>query len=435
MSGLASQAFTVLLGRGVIRLSQFLTFLLLVRLMTPEAFGWFGILTTAMALATTLGSLGLRQSFTYQIGQRNLTAGEATGTSILLSPLLTIGAVGVTLAVYSNSDSGIGKTELLALVSVCLAGGILITLLQGVFLGRGEFNWFSVSESAPRVVLLVTVLILAISGSISLSSAMWAYAIGFGATLPFVVWITLRRSDRLGLQIRRLPTMIRYGCIFAINLFLITLCMRISMFVIGQVNGAAAAGEYYAAARVSEIFLEVSIAMGMVVFSNAARQEHDVSIVGRNARIGCWFLWLFMLLAAVVVFAAPWLLMVVAGDQYSNAVPILQILVVGLGPAAASKVIYNTLAGGGRPYFGTVAILLSVVVNSALAVILVPGMGSAGGALAVVIGQYLLYLGYAATCRIKYGVRIREFFIPHRCDLQRISLVVSARIRDRKLRV
>lgn len=397
--------------------------------MTASAFGWFGLFTTAITLATTLGSLGLRQSFTYQIGQRKMTAGQAVGTGIALWPALTAVSALVLVLLYGDADTGLDKGDLVVVMTLAIAGAMLGMLLQGVFLGRGEIRLFSITESAPRLALMVGIVVSAGGASLSLLAAMWSYAVSFVATLPVVAWLALRRVGPLGIRLRQLPAMMSYGFVFALNLFLITLCTRLAMFLLEHFHGAASAGKYYAAAMVNEIFLEAATAMGMVVFANAARQSRETSTVHRNARISCLFLWLFMMMAALLIIAAPWLVSLLGAEKYGGAAPVLQILALGLAPSAASRVIYNTIAGTGKPLFGTPVIAMSLIVSGLLAYMLIPAHGAPGGALAVVIGQYLLFIGYAFNCRARYRVPIKEFFVPQKRDLSHVLREVRMRLR------
>jgi O-antigen/teichoic acid export membrane protein len=427
MSGIPGQAATVVFARGITRVSQLVAFVILARFLTPSEFGWFGIVTTAIVLATLLGSLGLRQSFAYQIGQGNLKPGEAVVTSILVWPLLTVASSGVLVIIFS-SESPLSPFWTITLIVVGVAASLLVNLLQGVNLGRGEIPAFSLTENLPRTLLMVGTILLALFGALNLFSALWAQILGFVATLPVALWLATRKTGWGRPQIRQLPSMVAYGSIFALNLFLLMLSARLSMFVIENVQGAESAGQFFAAVRVNEIFLEVATALGMVLFSNAARQSDKSSTLARNVRISCWLLWLFLIGSVFVVAMAPLLVRVLAGNQYAEAIPALQVLAIGLGPAAAAKVIYPTLAGTGRPFFGTPLIFVSLAINAVLAFLLIPQMGLVGGAIGLVVGQFILFAGYVVACRVRFNIPVRDFLLPRSSDVSAVAHGVHARM-------
>ncbi|WP_338608850.1 oligosaccharide flippase family protein [Pelagibacterium nitratireducens] len=428
MSDLVRQAVTILFARGFIRIAQFVAFLLLARFMTPAEFGWFGIVTTAMTLAAMLGSLGLRQSFTYEIGQKRMTPGEAVGTTLVLWPVLTLFSAAVIYLLYGDQIPGLSSLQTGGLIVLGVAATMFVMLIQGVYLGRGDINAFSFSETLPRIALMIFAAGLALTASVTLFTALWAHVGGFVLAVPVALWLALRGAGKPLPRLDRLGGMLGYGLIFAFNLFVITLCSRISMFVIENYWGAEAAGQFFAAVRVNEIFLQAATALGMVLFSNAARQEPGVSVLGRNARIACWIFWFFLALAILVAFAAPQLLTIILGGNYAPAGTALQILAFGLAPAAAGKVIYPTLAGQGKPFFGTPVIIFSLLINLGLAFALVPTLGVHGGAWALVVGQYVLLAGYMVSCRRLENIPFRTFLVPRIYDLKQSVRIMRSKI-------
>lgn len=431
---IVKHAFTVFFGRGIIRLSQFIAFLILARLMTPAEFGWFGIITTAMTVAAMCGSLGLRQSIAYKIGQGKLGPNEALGTAFFMWPVLAVAASGLVFVLYGRNLPQVTTLQAAAIVLVGVSSAILLLMLQGKFLGEGSINYFSITESIPRIALMIFTVALLILGSVNLQAALWAHVCGFVIGIPVAVILAFRNSERWSLRLDEAGSMLRYGIVFAFNLVLITLCSRISMFLIERYMDAAKAGEFYAAVRVYEIFLEVATAFGMVLFSNAARQAEGASIINRNARISCWMFWFFIAMAVFVAVGAPVMVTLMIGEQYALAGSMLQILAIGLAPAAACKVIYPSLAGAGKPGFGSPVIVACLAVTSLLAVVLVPRMGANGGAVAVVVGQYVLFAGYILTCRLRYKVTVRDFLVPRGADLRVIVVATVNRLRSLKRR-
>lgn len=428
MSNVPSQIFTIVSGRGVIRLTQFVTFVLLARSLSPDEFGWFGILTTAFVLASTIGSLGFRQSFAYEVGQGRMSPAEANGTTLLLWPLFTLVAAAVVSLIYASRVPTLSVAHACAVITAGVAGTMFLTLIQGTFLGRGEIGSFTLSESLPRVVLLVLIGILALTGGITLGTSLWSNAASFAVMVPVAIWLATRGAGRPRLQFRRLRWMVGYGLVFALNLFLITLGSRLAIFLLERFGEAADAGRFFAAVRVNEIFLEVATAVGMVLFSHAARQEPSESVVARNARIACWMFWLFLGLAVGVAAAAPVVVSLVLGSGYAQAAPALQILAIGLAPAAANKVIYPTLAGLGKPYFGTPVILIGLTANFTLALLLIPVWGVQGGATAVVLGQFLIFGGYIVLLRRQFNVPPRLLVIPSRKDAGQVGHLIRTRV-------
>jgi O-antigen/teichoic acid export membrane protein len=150
MSGITAQAAIVMLGRVFVRALQFLTFIILARHLTPEEFGWFGIVTSAIAMSATIGSLGLRQSLALKVGQGAMTACSGISTILIAwVPLSLIASISVVYVYVSE----IPKVEFYFISAILAAGtslSMLLLKLQGVFLGQGRIREFSYSDVLPN---------------------------------------------------------------------------------------------------------------------------------------------------------------------------------------------------------------------------------------------------------------------------------------------
>lgn len=428
MSDITRQSAVVLVSRGLARGAQFFAFIILARMLTPSEFGWYGILTSSITLAVLLGSLGLRQSFAYEIGQKRLTVGEAIGTAIVVWPLLAGFATLVVFALISD-NAPLDADKLFGLVAVGVAVAMAVNLLQGTNLGRGQMSAFSLLENLPRLLLMAGCLLLWALMSVTLPTALWAQVIGYAVTAVIAVAIAVRGAGRIRPRLKALPRLVGYGFVFAVNLFMMMFATRVSMFTIEYFHDSASAGFFFASAQIADIFLEVATATGMVLFSSAAQQQRSSSVVDRSVRISAWMIWLFVLVAVVVAAMAPLILRLLAGEAYVAAAPALQIIAIGLAPTAAAKIIYPTLAGSGRPYFGTPAILLSLVITVGLGWLLIPDLAAVGGAISVVVGQFTLFAYYVISCHRRYGIPISRFLVPAKTDIERTWASVRRRFR------
>ena len=429
MKGLFRDAFAILFARGFIRLAQLVSFVLLARLLSPAEFGWFGLVTTAITLAALLGSLGLRQSLAFQIGRELIDVGEGTATTVAVWPLQAIISAAVVYLIYGTSLPGLSPVTSGGAIFVGVAGTMLLMVLQGVLLGRGDIRAFSVTETIPRVLLAMFALLMAVTATTSILSAIWAYALTFALTIPLAIQLALRGVLGFRPNLGRLKGLVGYGIVFATNLFLLMLGSRLSMFVIEHHLDAAAAGLFFAAVRVNEIVLEAATAVGLALFSRSVRDTRTDLVLEGTARVACWIFWSFTLTSLFIAMLAPLVLNLLLGSGYSGAGDALRLLSIGLGAAAANKIIYPAIAGQGRPLFGTPTMLASLLANLLLAFWLVPWLGIIGGALALVLGQCLMFIGYIITCRVMFNLNPMDFLLPNVVDLNRVFKSIQTMIR------
>ncbi|OZE83889.1 hypothetical protein CH305_05340 [Rhodococcus sp. 15-649-2-2] len=413
MKKILLQAVTVLSGRSLIRAVQFVTLIILVRALSPSEFGWFGILTSAFALVGILGSLGLRQSFAYDIAHENISVAEVLGTTLCILPILALPSTIVVCLLYAGELPGVSVFASIGIIAAGVFSALSMTLLQGVFLGSGDIRSFTISEAFPHIVVSISIVLLFLFAAVTFDLSIWVQSAAGVISFPVLFVLALRKAGRLSVQFGRLFRMFKYGAIFAFNLFAIMLSYRISMFVIQYFDGSEAAGQYFAAIRVNEIFLEIASALGMVLFSHSARNGEDAkSTILETAKVAAGLFWLFIFIAILMVLGAPVLLQLIVGEEYDEAVLLLQVLAISMPATAACKVIYPSLAGLGRASFGTVLVVVGLLVNAAVAASLVPTFGPIGGCVGLVVGQYLLLALYITKCRRVYQTPVGRFLWP-----------------------
>ncbi|WP_083852400.1 oligosaccharide flippase family protein [Pseudoxanthomonas sp. GW2] len=420
MSSLLNDAFSILFARGFIRVAQLLSFLLLARFLTPQEFGWFGLVTTTIGLAATLGSLGFRQSIAYQVGRNEMTAGEGAATLLVTWPPLALAASLIAITFSPADGAFLSPLSSATAIAVGVGCTMLVMMLQGLLLAGGQIKQFSTTETLPRALLAAFSVGLAALGLATAETAVWAHSLSFALTIPVALSLGGITLPQLRVRIDRLPSLIGYGVGFALNLFLITLCARVSMFIIEPTHGAASAGNFFAAARINDIVLEAATALGLAVFSRSVRNSDTSSVAQKTAKIACGVFWTFTIFAAIPAVLFPLLVPLVIGSGYEESGRLLQVLAIGLGAAAANKIIYPALAGQGKPWFGTAVILISLAVNVILSLVLIPKFGALGGAAALVIGQYTMFAGYIATCVALFSIRAKNFLAPSRQDIRTV---------------
>lgn len=428
MKTLIKEVITLVFARGAIRLAQVVSFFLLAKFLSPAGFGIYGVVTSAVMMAGILGSLGLRQSGAYMIGQKKLTEGQVLTTVWLVCPALALASTAILFSLDSGLYGSLGPLFPVVMF-FAVFGTIFLTVTQGVFLGRGEVAAFGTSEVGPRLFLTIATVVIAFGYVLDLGNALWVYATSFLVMIPWLVWKSTKGGHLAAPRLDVMPGMLRYGIIFAVTLFLSNFNARIAMFVLEAQGQAAESGQYFAAYRLNELFLELVSAVGMVLFSHSVRRADSAKLLGEVARISSWMFWLFIPTAGVIAIVAPVLVGLALGPEYAPAGHCMQIIALGLAPAAASRMIYSAVAGQGRPYFGTVALVGGTTVNAIMLYLLTPTMGAVGGAIALVTSQYLIYAAYVVLVSTFFSVPLKQLLVPSRSDAMKIANVMWTKSR------
>ena len=414
MSGrrLAGRVAGVLTGRMAARGAQFVTFFLLARSLSPADFGWYGLFTTSVLLGVLIGSLGLRQACAYQLGQGRLSHAEALGAMGVSWPVLSLVAAGAVVVAVGNPLPTPGWTPIILISLVATLGAMGVMLMQGLLLGLGRTGRFALSDSVMAVLLLAMTAGLWVSGHLTLYSVLMAVAASQLIAGIATFFMASPGAGRPQIVLAETPALLAYGFGFALNLFLITLSVRLSLYLIEMHGGAELAGQFFAGVRLNDLMIEAATALGLVLFSDTVRSGSQVETLRSNLKIAAWLLWLFMAGAVLLAAIAPWGVPFLLGAEYAPAGQVLMITAFMVGPTAATKVIYPSLAGLGRPWLGTPAIGLSLAVNWALSLILIPRYGLAGASVALVVSQWLLMFAYIAIVGRHANSRWQSALIP-----------------------
>lgn len=416
MKGLAGKSAILLFSRLAARGVQVISFILLARILSPAGFGAFGVLTAAVVLAGQIGNLGLRQAAAYQIGRGEITAGTAFGLLIGFWPLAAACCAWAVVAFNAEAlgilDAGHSQALILPL-GVATAAYLLLVLLQGIFLGKGNIRAFALTDNGPRILQAAMIAILWVLGMLSIGSALWSYALAFALLVPAAIFLARQGGDPIAFPVARLGTMIRYGALFAISMFLINLQTRAGLFLVSGAEGNETAGNFLAAQRLNEIFLEIATAIGLVIFSESTKAADPKKAVHSAAKASSAMIWMFLVIALAIWFTAEHLIPLLLGEQYTGAINAARVLAFSLVPSAIIKLMNGAIAGSGRPYFSAGVVSISLVANVAITFwLLALGYGPQAPAYAFLIAQTLGALCYLALARILYGVPLTAFAWP-----------------------
>ena len=398
------RTFTILGSRLLTRAAQMVAFVLLARVLSPGGFGAYGVLTSAVFLTGQIGNLGLRQSAAYRIGRKQMTDGEAMGVMFAFWPFASIACIGSLLVLCHEALAAIGGLEAKIAIAIAMTALLLITLFQGIFLGRGGIKQFALADSGPRVLQSVLVGGLWLLGFLTLQTAVWSFAVSFLILAPVVLWMCLKGAAPLKFSVSTAPDMIRHGFLFALSMFFIGLQGRVGVFFLSTTAGDVAAGQFFAAQRACEIFLELATAVGLVLFSDAARSDS----VGENLKsamaVAASMFLLFLAIGAGIAIAAPLFVSIVLGAAYADAVPAIRILAIGLAPAAFIKIMNGVIGGSGKPFISAGVIGGGLVLNVVVAFALSGRGGFLAPAWSMVISQFAMAIAYVAVCKFSFGV-------------------------------
>lgn len=406
MRSYTAKALVIFASRALTRGAQLISFLIIARVLTAAEFGEFGVLTTSVFLMGVIGNVGLRQSAAHAIGRNEEVAGKVVATILAVWPVLAAGCCSVLW--FSHGKQGAQTLAHTAPLFVSMAAVLGISLLQGVMLGRGDTNGFSISDTGPRLLHTLFFMVLWITGTLSLVTALVAFSAGFVLLLPATFLKSCRGLRLAAPDFKLAGRLLGYGFLFSFSLFLISFQSRIGLFYLRAVDGAGSAGQFFAAQRISEILLDIATAAALIVFSDTVRTKIPAKAIIAAARIAFGMFVSFSIVGLVIALAAPVVVNLALGGKYNAAGDALIVLALGLGPMAAARVMNSAVSGVGKPIVSAAIAIIGLMVNLLICSLTTSTLGPAGAALGLVVGQLITCLGYVIVCIVKFNMRFSD---------------------------
>jgi O-antigen/teichoic acid export membrane protein len=382
---LLANIVSVVATRILLKSINFISLYVLLRYLSPEKFGEYGLLISTLVLSTTLGNLGLRNASAREIGAKNNSGNVITFLAVAY-PFVMLSSVCVMLGTLFLNNFPLSVMKDLFWIILLVGCHLIIILRQGVCLGEGDIRLFNLLDVMPRLGLLVVIVFVTeLLDGIHKEVTIYGLVLGYGFTAYYALF---RTRIEFRLPHREQFLLFKTGLVFCLALTLILLNSRVPLYLGNLLQGTFESGQIFAALRFNDVFLEVASAAGLVLFSHASRlqAERNVKTI-YNSIIGV--LLVTIAIAFVLYFYAADVVILIAGEKYMGTADYLPIVAIGLPFAAFNKMAYGLISGRGNPSYGVIVYSLVIPVNVILAVALFQEGVNGYSLYALVVSQLL----------------------------------------------
>jgi O-antigen/teichoic acid export membrane protein len=355
------------------------------RFLGPSGRGTFVLAVLSVTiLSRLLGQLGL--AVTARMRERDLELRRLVHRALGLAVVL--GGVGAGLATGVAVATGV-ETEIAVIAALALVPNVVWQIASGVLLGLARVRaWNYVQALSPLLTLVgMLILVVALDGGVAAALLAWTLAHVLTAALALVIardtWLPVGPTpilDRHGRTILALA--LAMGAVQVVNL----IGYRIELFVLELFEGVDAVGIYSIAMQAAEAMWLVAGAIATAVTAPAVHEteERARELISRSARRA---LLLTGAVAVVVGLAAPFLVPLLFGEDFSDSVRPLWVLLPGVVAYAPVTVLVVYLSvRRGRPRFSLAVSVMALIVTAAAALVLIPAWGTTGAAGASTLG-------------------------------------------------
>jgi O-antigen/teichoic acid export membrane protein len=286
--------------------------------------------------------------------------------------------------------------------TVVVVGGIVMYFafaqanawLTGVIAGRRAFAKLN----------LASLLVAGLGAGFSVLLLVTRWITSPWALIGLLILLEVCRTIALGSAVRSLPRtdglapdtptqpsawdLARYSGLSFVADSLQYVSYRFDMWVVDGYHGAAELGRYALAVSLAELVWILPTAVSRVIFPVASQlaDEHGAKLAVRSATAA--------VLTSALIGLAGWagsvlVLVPIFGPEFSDVPTLIGILLIGVIPFAAAKVLGSYLSAIGAMAWNTLSTVVILGISVSLCFVLIPSGGATGAAVATAITYFI----------------------------------------------
>ena len=376
---------TTVVSQGLLVVSG----IIVARALGVEGRGTLALLWLVPLSIVLLGGIGIPQAATYYVAREK----QNPAAVVAMSVRLTVAIAAVLLVVYGIGlfligDVGGSISQTDALLSICLIIPFLgLNLGIAVLLGMKSYPAFNLSRFiAPFLYAFSTAILLA-TGDATLTAVLAASLASFAAG-AIIAWVLVLRQVRpaRGPADTDSREIAAFGLRGVIGSTSTITDVRADQLLVGALMDTRALGIYVTAIAFSNLPRFVAQSIGSVAFPRIASAESEAdrwAAAIRSARIGILAIAVF---TAALLLALPVLVPLLFGDDFSAAIGVGRILLVGAFFLSTHRLLTELARGLGHPGYGSITEVVNGLVFLVGVLVFATPASEDGIALAVLAG-------------------------------------------------
>jgi O-antigen/teichoic acid export membrane protein len=389
-----------LVGEGIGKLASLAFFVVIARELGQKQFGDFIFAMSLSTLFLFVAGLGLQEMLGREVAKDPRHADDLVWNVIAIRVLTMAALLVVMTAIVTLQGRSLESAAVILIVSVGIGLEDQAGTPYAVFNGRERQQYVAFTLIVNRLSTALMGIGAAVAGASALPIAI-LFAAGSGLGVATAYWLMHRfvLRPRVHIQPGAWGTLLRASTPLAVAGILATLSFRTSVVLLGLVSaGSADVGDFGAAYRLIEATMFVPAAFNAAALAWFSREAE----IGRGFEMAIKTVLALMLPIGLglALFAQP-LIEVLYGSEYDGAVTPLRLLGAMAALWGVNTTIVTVLVSRARPDVYTLPAVVALVPNSVLALVLIPGHGAVGAAIAALAGAAVLVtLALPRTARL-----------------------------------
>ena len=356
--------------------------ILTARFLGPEGRGLFFYWSTMAAFAIQFGNLGLSASCAYLLTKRGYRLSQLTATSLWVA-ICGSALFGLLLIVFLFATTGItvGDWPYILPTLLLIPTGLYFVFGSNLLIADDRVGEYNLFELVNRYIPLVVMAIV-----------LWYYA-SAAVLLATVSLLAVPICVALHLRLRKIDnsegfslSVLREGFGYSLRAYLaITLgfvVLRANLVILKEFTSGEEFGIWSAAAQIFDVLIVIPSTVGLVLLPKILRSERPYALM--KSQVAIVALVMLSLCFVVYMIGHP-LLILLYGDRFGAAYPILIAALPGAIALGITSVISPYFASEGMPINVVWIWVAGVAVEICMAFLFIPIHGGVGAMISLSI--------------------------------------------------
>mgnify|MGYP000987237323 CR=1 FL=1 len=419
---IAKGSIIILLGSMIFRVGGFINRFAMATLLGPAGYGVFILILPIIAVLQLSAEGGIPPAIAKYIAHYDAQGDNAMVKQIVKTSfklVITLGLI-LSLIIYimaeplANFFHNPAAVFPIQCVSLITPFSVIVGEMKGIFQGYYEMNFINATKAVEQssTIIFAVLLVLAnfyIAGAV-IGTAIGYMITGLAAFIIFrkYIWVKLKNNNDKNPENpekkytwRKELSLVKILFLFSIPVYLTSLgelfMYDIGTWIIGFYMTSEYVGFYGIGSPIARIPLMISMAVATAVLPATAAALSTENRQLLHTYINQAFRYVTILVLpmslGIAVFAHPILSLLFPG--YEMGTGALQILAIGMLFFTLYTVSASVAQGVGKPVIPMISLAIAVAIELGLSVVLVPGYGINGAALATTIATFVLMVTVA----------------------------------------
>jgi len=367
---------------------------IITRLVPTGVYGSYVLLVATANFLVMATDFGCKLAVTQFISSAGRDRQQAVVGSALLfrAAVMAVASVLILLVrgLLSRVDPSSRLEDYVGYVPLMLVTTSFDELLFSMLQGFGSYRPMAVAQIARGILRIALTLVLLVGFNAGIAALVYSWSISFAVTIAYQYWAMPIRTIR-GWRWETLAEILRFGFPLQGTRFLAFVTDRLHLVLLGALAGVDGVAYFAVATKIPDGLQALGDSYFRVYFPTMT----SLLAAGRRRAAGLMFERSLRLVsfgsALAAVIAAMFsreIVTLLFSAKYAGSAPVFAVLMIGLHMAVLVNVLGYTLIAAGRPGRALGMDLVQAVVSAAGDLVMIPGLGAVGAALAGTVGNY-----------------------------------------------